>query len=130
MSRQAVCGDFPKIEIVPCVGRASPANARSKVVFPAPLSPRMAWKRPASNSAETRRRAAKRPNCFMTFSTTIVDEILGLASVTGTRVHGWNGFTHDSQSMHFSGVLQNAYGWFRDDVWMKRLIPANGSIRL
>lgn len=112
------------MEIVPFVGRANPASARSKVVFPAPLSPRMAWKRPASNSADTPRSAAKRPNCLMTFSTTIVDEILGLASITGTRVHCRDGSTHDSQSMHFPSDLQNAMALCADEFGWKRLISA------
>jgi len=32
----------PNIEMFPLVGGVNPARARSKVVFPAPLSPRMA----------------------------------------------------------------------------------------
>src|SRR5437879_2880184 len=49
-----------------------PASSRSNVVFPAPLSPRMAWKRPAPKSALTPRNAAKRPNCLTTLLTVMM----------------------------------------------------------
>ena len=69
----------PKIEISPCVGCASPASARKSVVFPAPLSPRIAWNLPASNSAVTPRSAAKRPNCLITLLT-VMTGMGGLAT--------------------------------------------------
>ena len=92
ISRHASRGFLPKIEIVPCVGWASPAIARSSVVFPAPLSPRIAWKRPGSNSAETPRKAANRPNCLITFLTVMVDEAGTLAEALTARIYGFQGF--------------------------------------
>src|SRR6516162_2999342 len=72
-SRQTVRGsEAPSIDTVPRVGRTSPASTRRSVVFPAPLSPRMAYKRPASNDALTPRRAAKRPNCLTRFVTVMI----------------------------------------------------------
>src|SRR5438552_14562251 len=53
-----------RIVIFPRVGCARPASERSSVVFPAPLSPRITWRRPGVNSALTPRKAANRPNCF------------------------------------------------------------------
>ena len=50
--------------MVPRVGWTSPARTRSKLVFPAPLSPRIVYSRPGTNSALTPRSAAKRPNCL------------------------------------------------------------------
>src|SRR5580693_6795507 len=86
MSRQASCVDFPKIEISPCVGCASPASARNSVVLPAPFSPRIAWKRPASNSAVTPRNAAKRPNCLTTLATAITEGPVGEVFRVFTRL--------------------------------------------
>ena len=60
--------------MVPRVGWTSPARTRSKVVFPAPLSPRIVYNRPGANSALTPRSAAKRPNCFTSALTVTTGE--------------------------------------------------------
>src|SRR4029077_5983416 len=70
---------LPRIETVPRVGRTSPARMRSSVVFPAPLSPRMAYKRRRSNDALTPRSAAKRPNCLIRFVTVMTGPAFGCA---------------------------------------------------
>src|SRR5438270_634549 len=84
MSRQASCGLRPKIAIFPRVGCANPASARKSVVFPAPFSPTMAWKRPASNSAVTPRSAAKRPNCLITLLTVMMEAPFGAIATVFT----------------------------------------------
>src|SRR5580704_16953261 len=61
---------------------------RSNVVFPAPLSPRIAYKRPASKLAFKPRRAAKRPNC-LTRSATMMTESGG-AGALGIEVTGYS----------------------------------------
>src|SRR5271169_1035351 len=53
---------------VPAVAPASPQITRSRVDFPAPLSPKMAYTRPGWKLAVTSRKAAKRPKILLTFS--------------------------------------------------------------
>src|SRR5205809_7313674 len=66
MSRQASrTSELPRIEMLPRVGLARPAIERSRVVLPAPLSPRMTYSDPAANSAVMPRNAANGPNCLM-----------------------------------------------------------------
>src|SRR5215469_18147926 len=72
----------PRIEIVPRVGGASPASVRSSVVFPAPLSPRMAYRRPAVKLALTPRSAAKRPNCLIRPLTTMMGSATASEDIT------------------------------------------------
>src|SRR5919201_3373735 len=68
------------METLPWVGLARPAIARSRVVFPAPLSPRMTWSDAAENSAVTPRSAANGPNCFTKPVMTMVGRAIALLS--------------------------------------------------
>src|SRR5581483_2470577 len=98
MCREASWGALPKMVMLPWVGCARPARARSRVVFPAPLSPRMAWNFAASNSALTPRSAAKRPNCLTTLETRI-----GLW--TGVSITGEG----DAQAESHIGTIAHRY---------------------
>src|SRR5271154_2828731 len=66
--------------MLPRVAGVNPASVRNNVVFPAPLSPRIAYRRPAWKLAFTPRSAEKRPNCLIKPETTMT-ESAGAAAV-------------------------------------------------
>src|SRR5271155_252052 len=78
MSRKLLA---PRTAISPLDGWLNPASTRRRVVFPAPLSPRIAYSLAPENSAVTPRRAAKRPNCLIRFETVMT--LTSAVSVNG-----------------------------------------------
>ena len=108
--------------MVPCVGAAKPASARSRVVFPAPLSPRIACSLPVSNSAVTPRSAANRPNCLTTLETMM--EFCAGVSITGegdARTKSHNRY-HSASAPVCEDSTEGAGGTTRP-CWMTESAP-------
>src|SRR5580704_4465127 len=112
--------------MLPCVGWASPASARNRVVFPAPLSPTMAWRRPAANSAVTPRNAAKRPNCLMTLVTAMIWEE---ASVTGVKEPEDYRSVHESNGDHTGWEESVLHGVARRRLRLGHVLGRLGGLR-
>src|SRR5580698_4575650 len=70
----------PSMAMLPRVAGDNPASARNNVVFPAPLSPRIEYRRPTWKLAFTPRSAENRPNCLIRPAMTMT-ESTGAAAV-------------------------------------------------
>jgi len=78
------------------VGSANPASARNSVVFPAPLSPRIAWNLPASKSAGDAAECGKAAELLDEVADG--DDSLGGRGLGGTYSHGIQLKLEDSES--------------------------------
>src|SRR3954464_11310378 len=75
----------PSTSNAPRVGAIKPAITRSRVLFPAPFSPRIRYNFPGTNSSVRERSAAKRPYSLDT-SRSVTTAAVGFVDVT------WFGF--------------------------------------